>query len=53
MEEVSEYKYLGTVLYKHGSKEEEVREKVVKGKCLIGALERNMKRSLSLRIKKA
>ncbi len=42
MEEVTEFKYLGT-LCKHGSMEGEVRERVVKGRQVVAALERVMK----------
>ena len=31
MKEVKEFKYLGTVLCKHGGMEEEIRERIVKG----------------------
>ncbi len=34
MEEVSEFKYLGTVLCKHGGMEGEIRERVMKGRML-------------------
>ncbi len=43
MEEVNEFKYLGTVLCKHGSMEGEIRERTVKGRQVMGALERVMK----------
>ncbi len=39
MEEVNEFKYLGTILCKHESMEREISEKTVKGKQVIGALE--------------
>ncbi len=42
MEEVNEFKYLGTILCKHGSMEGEVRERTVKGRQVMGALERVM-----------
>ncbi len=38
MEEVSEFKYLGTVLCKHGGMEGEIRERVMKGKSFVGSL---------------
>ncbi len=43
MEEVNEFKYLGTILCKHGSMEGEIRERTVKGRQVMGALERVMK----------
>ncbi len=39
MEEVNEFKYLGTVLCKHGSMEGETRERTVKGRQVMGALD--------------
>ncbi len=39
MEEVNEFKYLGTILCKHGSMEGEIRERTVKGRQVISALE--------------
>ncbi len=39
MEEVNEFKYLGTILCKHGSMEGEIRERTVKGRQVMGALE--------------
>ncbi len=38
MEVVKEFKYLGTVLIKHGEMEGEVRERAVKGRSVIGSL---------------
>ncbi len=35
--------YLGTILCKHGSMEGEIRERTVKGRQVMGALERVMK----------
>ncbi len=43
VEEVNEFKYLGTILCKHGSMEGEIRERTVKGRQVMGALERIMK----------
>ncbi len=43
MEEMNEFKYLGTILCKHGSMEGEIRERTVKGRQVMGALERVMK----------
>ncbi len=49
MEEVNEFKYLGTILCKHGSMEGEIRERRVKGRHVMGALGRVMKgRSVSM-----
>ncbi len=39
MEEVNEFKYLGTILCKHGSMEGEIRERTVKGRQVMGALD--------------
>ncbi len=39
MEEVNEFKYLGTILCKHGNMEGEIREKTVKGRRVMGTLE--------------
>ncbi len=53
MEEVSEFEYFGTILYKHGSMEGEIRERTVMGRQVMGALERVMKgRSVSMAVKK-
>ena len=38
MEEVKEFKYLETVLCKYGEMEGEIRERAVKGRCVIGSL---------------
>ncbi len=38
MEEMSEFKYLGTVLCKHGGMEEVIRERVMKGRSVVGLL---------------
>ncbi len=38
MEEVNEFKYLGTVLCKHGGMEGELRERVMKGRSVVGSL---------------
>ncbi len=38
MEEVSEFKYLGTVLWKHGGMDGEIREEVMKGSSVVGSL---------------
>ncbi len=38
MEEVSKFKYLGTVLCKHGGMEGEIRERVMKGRRVVGGM---------------
>ncbi len=43
MEEVSEFKYLGTVLCKQGGMEGEIREQVMKGRSVVGLLTGIMK----------
>ncbi len=43
MEEVSEFKYLGTVLCKHGGMEGEIRERVMKGRSVVGSIAGVMK----------
>ncbi len=43
MEEVNEFNYLGTILCKHGCMEGDLRERTVKGRQVMGALERVMK----------
>ncbi len=53
MEEVNEFKYLGTILCKHGSMEGEIRERTVKGRQVMRVLERVMKgRNVSIAVKK-
>ncbi len=53
MEEMNEFKYLGTILCKHESMEGEIRERTVKGRQVIGALERVTKgRNLSMAVKR-
>ncbi len=50
---MNEFKYLGTSLCKHGSLDGEVRERTVKGRQVMGALERVMKgRNVSIEVKK-
>ncbi len=51
MEEVNEFKYLGTILYKHGSMEGEIRERTVKGRQVMGALEVIKGRNVSMVVK--
>ncbi len=53
MEEVNEFKYFGTILCKHGSMEGEIRERTLKGRQVMGALERVMKgRNVSMAVKR-
>ena len=53
MEEVKEYKYLGTVFYKHGEMERERRERAVKGRCVIESLARIIRgRNVSMEIRR-
>ncbi len=52
MEEVNEFRYLGTILCKHGSTEGEIRERTVKGRQVMGAMERVKKgRTVSMVVK--
>ncbi len=51
MEEMSEFKCLGTVLYKHGGMEGEIREQVMKGRSIVGLLIGVMKgRNVSMNV---
>jgi len=53
MEEVNEFKYLGAILCKHGGMEGEIRERAVKGRQVIGTLERIMNgRNVSMEVKR-
>ncbi len=53
MEEVSEIKYLGTILCKHGRMERVIRGRTVKGRQVMGVLERVMKgRNVIMELKK-
>ncbi len=53
MEEVNEFKYLGSILCKHGNMEGEIRERTVKGRQVMGALERVTKgRNLRMLVKR-
>ncbi len=53
MEAVNEFKYLGTILCKHGSMEGEIRERTVKCRQVMGAMERVMKgRNVSMAVKR-
>ncbi len=40
MEEVNEFKYLGSILCKYGSIEGEIRERAIQGRKVIGSLGR-------------
>ncbi len=52
MEEANEFKYLETIVCKHGSMEGEMRERTVQGRQVIGALERVIKgRHVSMEVK--
>ncbi len=54
MEEVSEVKYLGTALCKHGGMEGEKRERVMKGRSVVGSLTGIMKgRNVSMGVKRS
>ncbi len=53
IEEVSVFKYLGTVLCKHGGMEGEIRERVMKGRSVVGSLTVVMKeRNVSMDVKR-
>ncbi len=53
MEEVNEFNYLGTVLCKHGGMEGEIRERVTKGRSVVGSLTGVMKgRNVSMEVKR-
>ncbi len=53
LEEVSEFKCLGTVLCKHGSVEGEIRQRVIKGRSVMESLAEVMKgRNVSLGVKR-
>ncbi len=53
MEEGNKFMYLGIILYKHGSLEGEIRERTVKGRQVMGALERVVKgRNVSMAVKR-
>ena len=53
MEEMKKLKYLGTVLCKYGGMEGEIREKAVKGRCVIELLARIMReRNVSMEVRK-
>ncbi len=53
MEEVSDFKYLGTVFWKQGGMEGEIREQVMKGRSVVGSLTGVMKgRNVSMDVKR-
>ncbi len=53
VEVVEKFKYLGTVLSKHGEMEGEVMERAVKGRSVIGSLARAMKgRSMTMEVER-
>ncbi len=53
MEEVHEFKYLGSILCKYGSMEGETRERAVQGRKVVESLGRMMKeRTVSMEVKK-
>jgi len=53
MEEVQKFKYLGSIMCKHGSMDGETRERAVQGRKVVGSLGRIMKgRTVSLEVKK-
>jgi len=54
MEEVSEFKYLCSVLCKYGSMEGKIRERALQGRKVVGSLGRMMReRTVSMEVKKA
>ncbi len=53
MEEVSEFRYFGTVLCKHGGMEGEIRERVMRDRSVVGSLAGVMKgRNVSMDVKR-
>ncbi len=53
MEEVNEFKYLGSVICKHGGTEGETRERALQGRKVVGSLGRIMNsRSVSMEVKR-
>ncbi len=53
MEEVNEFKYVGSVMCKHGGTEGETRERALQGRKAVGSLGRIMKgRSVSMEVKR-
>ncbi len=54
MEEVNEFKYLGSILCKYGSMDGEIRERATQGRKVIGSLGQVMReRTVSRKVKKA
>ncbi len=54
LEEVNEFKYLGSIFCKYGSMEGEIRERVIQGRKVIGFLRCMMReRTVSRKVKKA
>ncbi len=53
MEEVHDFKYLSSIMRKHGSTEVETRKKAVQGRKMVGLLGHMMKeRTVSMKVKK-
>ncbi len=53
MEENNEFKYLGSVMWKHGGTEGETRERTLQGRKVVGSLGRIMKgESVSMEVKR-
>ncbi len=53
MEEVKEFKYLGSVMCKHGGTEGEARERALQGRKVVGSLRHIMSgRSVSMEVKR-
>ncbi len=53
MEEVNGFKYLGSVMCKHGGTEGETRERALQGRKMVGSLGRIMNgRSVSMEVKR-
>ncbi len=53
MEEVNEFKYLGSVMCKHGGMEGEIRERALQGRRVAGSLGRIMNgRRVSMEVKR-
>lgn len=54
MEEMNEFKYLGSILCKYGSMEGEIRERALEGRKVVGSLGCMMReRTVSKEVKKA
>ncbi len=53
MEEANEFKYLGSIMCKHGGTEGEIRERALQGRRVAGSLGRIMNgRSVSMEVKR-